>query len=93
MKTYIVKTQTSVNEHLLHSLMQKDYQTADLDDARRVFQAEVEKLKEEFKTFEQLGYAPSEQEQNHAVYTSIIAIDDEDADEVEFIEDSEYFYE
>ena len=93
MKTYIVKTQTSVNEHLLHSLMQKVYTTNDLADARKVFEAEVEQLKNELKTIDQLGYEPSQNEQNHAVYASIIAIDDEDADEVEFVEDSEYFYE
>lgn len=93
MKTYFVKTQTSVNEHLLHSTMQKEFSTTDINEAYAMFSKEVERLHKEYKTMEELEYCPSDNEQNHAVYCSIIAIDSEDTDEVEFIEDSEYFYE
>lgn len=93
MKTFFVKTQTSVNEHLLHSSMQKQYSSTSLDEAKVAFVKEVAQLKKEYKTIEQLDYSPSDYEQSHAVYCSIIAIDSEEPDEVEFIEDSEYFYE
>lgn len=93
MKTYSVTTQTSLNQHLLHSTMKQSFDTTSLEEAMEVFNKEVEQLRKEYKTIEQLDYSPSDNEQNHAVYCSIIAIDGEDADEVEFIEDSEYFYE
>lgn len=93
MKTYCVTTQTSVNQHLLHSTMKESFESTSLDEAMEVFNNEVEQLRREYKTIEQLDYSPSDKEQDHAVYCSIIAIDSEDADEVEFIKDSEYFYE
>lgn len=93
MKTFFVKTQTSVNAHLLHSLMIKEFFSTSLDEARSVFNKEAEQLSIEYKTFDELGYSPSDYEQSHAVYCSIIAIDSEEPDEVEFVEVSEYFYE
>lgn len=93
MKQFFVKTQTANNPSLLHSLMKAEYSTEELADAKRVFDAEVEALAKSYKTIEQLDYCPSDKEQANAFYCSILAIDSEDPDEVEFIEDSEYFYE
>lgn len=93
MKTYFVKTQTSVNSHLLHSLMIPEYSTTDFAEAQAIFDKEVEQLKQEYVTADCFENSPNDAETNHAVYCSIIAIDSEDADEVEFIQDSDYFYE
>lgn len=90
---YFVRTQDSVNQHLLHHNLTKEYATNDLEDARRVFAKEVEQLGKEYKTLEELDYSPSEREQNHAIYCSIFAIDSLEPDEVIFIEDSDYYYE
>ncbi len=93
MKTYFVKTQTSVNAHLLHSLMIPEYSTTDFAEAQAIFDKEVEQLKQEYVTADYFENSPSDAETNHAVYCSIIAIDSEDEGEVEFIQDSDYFYE
>lgn len=93
MKTYFVTTQTGVNKCLLHSLMKAEYSTTDLADAQRVFDAEVEELRRTYKTADEFEYCPNDDETNHAYYCSITAIDDEDPDNVEFLQDSDYFYE
>ena len=90
MTQYFVKTQSSVNEMLLHSTMKKEFATTDLAEARRAFEVEVEQLRKEYATIEELEYSPSDKEQDHAIYCSIVAIDGEG--DMEFIEDSEYFY-
>lgn len=90
MKTYFVKTQSSVNEMLLHSTMKKEFATTDLAEARKAFEVEVEQLRKEYDTYDELEHSPSDKEQNHAIYCSILAIDEEG--DVEYIEDSEYFY-
>lgn len=90
MTQYFVKTQSSVNEMLLHSTMKKEFATTDLAEARKAFEAEVEQLHKEYATIEELEYSPSDYEQSHAVYCSIISVDEEG--DMEFIEDSEYFY-
>ena len=91
MTQYFVKTQSSVNEMLLHSTMKKEFDTTDLAEARKAFEVEVEQLRKEYATIEQLEYSPSDKEQDNAIYCSIVAIDEEG--ELSFIEDSEYFYE
>ena len=93
MKTFIVKTQTSVNEHLLHHSMQKEFATTDINEAIATFEKEIGQLRKEYATIGDLDYSPNDREQSHAIYCSIIAVDDEDPDEIEFIKDSEYFYE
>lgn len=93
MKTYFVKTQTSVNPHLLHSLMIKEYATTDLADAIKVFDDEVDYLSQELTPAGALDYSPTDKECDHRVYCSILAVDDDDPDDVEFIKDSDYFFE
>lgn len=93
MKTYFVQTQTSVNPQLLHSLMIKEYATTDLADAIQVFNNEVDCLSQELTPIGALGYSPTDKECDHAVYCSIVAVDDDDPDDVEFIKDSGYFFE
>lgn len=96
MKTYFVKTQSSVNPMLLHSTMKNEFATIDINEAYAAFNKEVEALSATYLTAEQFkaaGCEMCESVDNHAIYCSIIAIDSEDEDNVEFIEDSEYFYE
>lgn len=93
MKTFIVKTQTANNAHRLHSLDMVEFSTSDFNEAKSVFENEVTQLSKEYVTADYFEYAPSDAEVNNAVYCSIIAIDSENADEVEFIQDSDYFYE
>lgn len=93
MTTYTITTQSSLNEMLLHSLMQTSFITTSLDEAKKVFNAEVEELAKCYKTAGQLPYSITDQESQYGIYCTITALsDDEDAD-VEFIENSEYFYE
>lgn len=91
MKTYFVQTQTSVNPHLLHSLM--IYATTDLAAAIKVFNDEVDCLSQELTPIGVLDYSPTDKECDHAVYCSIVAVDDDDPDDVEFIKNSGYFFE
>ena len=93
MKTYLVKTQTANNAHRLHSLDMVEFSTTDLAEAQAVYEKEVAQLAKEYVTADYFEYAPSDAEVDNAVYCSIIAIDSDDADEVEFIQDSDYFYE
>lgn len=93
MKTYFVKTQTSVNAHLLHSLMIAEFSTTDLAEAQAVFNKEVEQLEQEYVKADYFEYSPSDREQGNAVYCSIIAIDSEDEDDIEFVQDSDFYYE
>lgn len=92
MKTYYVTTQTSLNKHLLHSLMVPEFSTSDLAEAEAIFRKEVEQLKEEYLSINSLDYSPNEKDLNHAVYCSITAIDSEEEDEVIFIQDSDFFF-
>ena len=93
MKTYFVKTQTANNAHRLHSLDMVEFSTTDLAEAQTVYEKEVAQLAKEYVTADYFEYAPSDAEVDNAVYCSIISIDSDDADEVEFIQDSDYFYE
>lgn len=93
MKTYYITTQTPVNQCLVHSIMKPEYATPDEADARRAFNKEVETLRATYKASDDLPYSPTDRDFNNAVYCSLFAIDDEDPDEVEYIDDSEYFFE
>lgn len=93
MKTYFVKTQTENNAHRLHSMDMVEFSTTDFAEAQAVYEKEVAQLAQEYVTADYFEYAPSDAEVSNAVYCSIIAIDSEDEDEVEFIQDSDYFYE
>lgn len=93
MKKYFVTTQTSVNQCLLHSIMKASYEADTLAEAEQVFDKEVEVLGRTYQTIDQLTYSPTDAETMHAYYCSITAIDDEDPDKVEYVKDSDYFYE
>lgn len=88
---YIVKTGSAVNEMLLHSTMKSEFVTNDFDEALKAFEAEVKELERCYDKASQLGYKPSEQEWNHAICCSLLSKDEDD--EIEFLKDSEYFFE
>ncbi len=88
---YIVKTGSAVNEMMLHSTNKPEFETSDLDETLNVFEAEVKELERCYDKASQLDYKPSEQEWNHAIYCSLISKDEDD--EIEFLKDSEYFFE
>lgn len=95
MKTYFVTTADGVNDHKLHSLNVESYKTHDLDDANRVFEQEVECLKREYVSSNDLPYTPSEKAFTQAVTCSIILIDEDDPygpDGVEYVRESDQFY-
>ena len=90
MTQYFVKTQSSVNEMLLHSTMKKEFATTDLAEARKAFEVEVEQLRKQYYTYEQLCemYDKSEiilnqSEQDDMVFCEILAIDEDEDGELD----------
>lgn len=93
MKTYFVKTQSAVNEMLLHCkscFLNEQFTSASYEEAKRIFDEEVEALEAEYVKDSELGYQPSDHESDHAVYCTLGAIDEDG--EVEFLEDSCRYY-
>lgn len=93
MKTFFVKTQSSLNAHRLHSIDKVEFSTTDYAEAVAVFEKEVAALANGYVTADYFDYSVSDREQEQGVYCSIIAIDSDDPDNIEFIQDSEFFYE
>lgn len=63
-------------------------------EAEAFFEKEVEQLRQEYKTIDELPFAPNDYEMANAVYCSLFALDDaEELPDVEYIKDSEYFFE
>lgn len=92
-KKYVVRNQSAVNGHCLLSKnhwLEKEFITKSFGDAKKAFDEEVKALHEEYVTMEELGYCPSDAEDNHAVYCTLCSIDDDG--EIDFLEDSEKFY-
>ena len=90
MKTYIVKTSSSTNDMLLHSLMKSEFKTTDLNEARSVFEGEIKQLEKECTRADLLPYSPTDDEMRHAIQCSLLSIDEDD--EIEYIEGSDYFF-
>lgn len=96
MARYSVKTQSSVNEMLLHSTMQREFTTDNLDEAKAVFAKECEALASQYATAEAFEYAPSDYETSHAIFCEIIELvydEDGEVEDIVSIETSDYYYE
>ena len=96
MARYSVKTQSSVNEMLLHSTMQREFITNDLEEARAVFSKEVEALEAQYVNVNNLSYSPSDYEASHAVYCEIIELvfdEDGEVEDIVSVETSDAYYE
>lgn len=89
--TYVVTTQSGVNEMKLHSTRQDEFVTTDYDEALKAFEAEAEELSRCYTRQSDLDYTPTDKEFNHAIYCSLVSIDADG--ELEFLKDSDYFYE
>lgn len=96
MARYFVKTQSSVNEMLLHSTMQREFSTDNLDEAREVFAKEVEVLSKTYAKADEFDYSPSDYESSHAIYCEIIELvcaADGEVEDILSIERSDNYYE
>lgn len=96
MARYFVKTQSSVNEMLLHSTMQREFATDNLDEAREVFEKEVEVLSKTYAKANEFEYSPSDYETSHAIFCEIIELvfdEDDEVDDIISVERSDYYYE
>lgn len=104
MTQYFVKTQSSVNEMLLHSTMKEEFATTDLAEARKAFEVEVEQLRKEYFTYEQLcelydksSIILNQCEEENMIYCEIIAIEvgedgELDGSSMRSVETSENFF-
>lgn len=96
MARYSVKTQSSVNEMLLHSTMQREFTTDNLDEAKAVFSKECEALASQYATADAFEYSPSDYEASHAIFCEIIELvygEDGEVEDIVSIETSDYYYE
>lgn len=96
MALYFVKTQSSVNEMLLHSTMQREFATDNLDEAREVFEKEVEVLSKTYAKANEFEYSPSDYETSHAIFCEILELvldEDGEVDDIISVETSDYYYE
>ena len=87
---YYVKTQSEVNEMNLHHNGEPHFESESLSDALRVFEKEISELNKCYTHQDELGYAPTNNEQAHAVYCEITTIN-EDGD-LETVKVSDYYY-
>lgn len=93
--TYVVQTQSDVNEHMLHHCLKREFVTPWIEEAIEVFEKEVEYLRKEYYTFSQFSkkYPLWNGEGEHPIYCSILAYTcNDDGVVVENIQDSEFFY-
>lgn len=96
MTRYSVKTQSSVNEMLLHSTMQREFTTDNLAEAKAVFAKEVEALASQYVTADAFEYSPSDYETSHAIFCEIIEFvfdEDGEVEDIISVESSDYYYE
>lgn len=96
MKRYSVKTQSSVNEMLLHSTMQREFATNDLAEAKAAFSKEVKALEAQYINMSKLDYTPSDYEASHAIYCEIVELvcdEDGEVEDIISIECSDNYYE
>ena len=96
MKRYSVKTQSSVNEVLLHSTMQREFATNHLAEAKAAFSKEVKALEGQYINESKLDYTPSDYEASHAIYCEIVELvcdEDGEVEDIISIECSDNYYE
>ena len=75
MKTYFVKTISNINEMMLHSLMQSEFETTDLTEAKSVFEKEISILNQTYLRADKLTYQPTDKEYKHAVHCEIFSVE------------------
>ena len=90
---YVVTTGSDINPHRLHSIVAEEFCTPDLDVARRVFEAEVAQLAQEYDDLSQLAYSPNDHEMSHAVRCTIYQMDPADPEDMKEVERRDYFFE
>lgn len=96
MARYFVKTQSSVNEMLLHSTMKREFATDNLDEARLVFEKEVQVLSKTYAKADEFEYSPSDYEASHAIYCEIVELvydEDGEVEDIISVECSDNYYE
>lgn len=87
---YFVRTQSEVNEMNLHHNGESHFESESLADALRVFEKEVAELGKCYTHQDELGYAPTNDEQSHAVFCDITTIN-EDGD-IDVVKGSDYYF-
>lgn len=87
---YFVRTQSEVNEMNLHHNGESHFESESLADALRVFEKEVAELGKCYIHQFELNYAPTNDEQTHAVFCEITTIN-EDGD-LDVVKSSDYYY-
>lgn len=96
MAHYLVKTQSFVNEMLLHSTMEREFSTENIDEARAAFAKEVQVLEATYITADKFEYQPNDQEAQHAIFCEIIEVvynDDGEVEDILSVEKSDLYYE
>lgn len=88
---YFVRTQSEVNEMNLHHNGEPYFESESLVDALRVFEKEIVELSKCYIHQFELNYAPTNDEQSHAVFCEITTIN-EDGD-IDVVRSSDYYYE
>ena len=87
---YRVTTQSEANEMNLHHNGEPHFESESLADALRVFEKEVEELNKFYTHQDELGYAPTCNEQAHAVYSEITAINEDGG--LECVRSSDFYF-
>lgn len=88
---YFVRTQSEVNDMNLHHNGESHFESESLADALRVFEKEVAELGKCYTHQDELGYAPTNDEQSHAVFCEITTINEDD--DLETIKISDNYFE
>ena len=87
---YRVTTQSEANQMNLHHNGEPHFESESLADALRVFEKEVAELGKCYTHQDELGYTPTNNEQAHAVYCEISAINEDE--NIETVKVSDYYY-
>lgn len=78
MKTFFVKTGSDLSEMLLHSTLQGEAKTTNLDEANAIFEKEVVELEKAYINENNLSYCPTDEESTRGIYCEIVAFEVEE---------------
>lgn len=87
---YRVTTQSEANEMNLHHNGEPYFESESLVDALRVFEKEIVELSKCYIHQFELNYAPTNDEQSHAVYCEITAINEDGG--LECVKSSTFYF-
>ena len=87
---YFVRTQSEVNEMNLHHNGEPHFESESLAEALKVFEKEVAELNKCYTHQDELGYTPTNNEQAHAVYCEITAINEDGG--LECVKSSTFYF-